>query len=65
MVEPKFLREVMQVDCIVVLEYSKDERGWTEDDAVEIVINFDDDVAYASTRGPFVRYGPVAPDDAA
>ena len=61
LVEPDFLHEVMQTDCIKILEHSKQERGWAKDDAFEICINYDDDIAYATTRGPFVRYGPIAP----
>ena len=64
-VESDFLYEAMQVDCIKILEYSNEERGWTENDAAEIVINFDDDVARAATRGPFVRFGNVEPNTAA
>ena len=59
MVEPDFLLEIMETDCIKILEHSKQERGWTEDDGFEICINYDDDIAYATTRGPFVRYGPI------
>lgn len=59
LVNSDFHREVMQTDCIKVLEYSKQERGWTEDDGFEICINYDDDISYAMTRGPFIRYGPI------
>jgi len=59
MVESEFLHEVMEIDCLMIREYSKQERGWTEDDGFEIDINYDDDIAHATTRGPFVRFGPL------
>ena len=60
MVESEFLNEIMQTFCIRILEHSKQERGWTEDDGFEICINYDVDIAYSATaRGPFVRYGPI------
>lgn len=54
-----FWREVMQTDCLKILQHSQEERGWVEGGRIEICINYDDDIAYATTKGSFVRFGPT------
>lgn len=59
LVDNDFMREVMQTDCLKILQHSQMERGWVESGRVEICINYDDDIAYARTTGSSARFGPT------